>query len=289
MVSKNQQKMPVAYASYYAHKLPEGHRFPMIKYELLPLQLIREGTMNEDEFFEPELLTSEKILLTHQPDYLNALKTLQLNPAQVRKIGFPLCEKLVKREIGIISGTWQNALFAMQTKVSFNIAGGTHHAYANSGEGFCLLNDIAVAANLLINNKLVNKILIVDLDVHQGNGTAKIFENHASIFLDIALPDGCDDATYLAQLDYHLKYLIDTLQPEFIFFQAGVDVLKSDKLGRLDLTIEGCKQRDELVLKACFENKIPVAVSMGGGYSPNIRDILEAHANTFRVAKSIFF
>jgi acetoin utilization deacetylase AcuC-like enzyme len=188
-----------------------------------------------------------------------------------------------------------------------NIAGGTHHAFTDRGEGFCLLNDIAIAANYLLYHKLAKKILVVDLDVHQGNGTAQIFSNKPEVFtfsmhgagnyplhkeksdLDIALPDHTDDATYLQLLSKQLPRLIDEVQPEFIFFLSGVDVLATDKLGRLSMSIAGCKERDRLVLSLCKDNNIPVAVSMGGGYSQRIADIVEAHANTYRVAQEIFF
>ena len=201
-----------------------------------------------------------------------------------------------------------------------NIAGGTHHAYSSHGEGFCLLNDQAIAAKYLLKkyktkgqiasqarNWVVKKILIVDLDVHQGNGTAKIFENNENVFtfsmhgagnypfkketsdLDIALPDGTDDVFYLEKLQETLPQLIEQEKPDFIFYLSGVDVLKTDKLGRLGLSIEGCKQRDEFVLQLCKNHQIPVQVSMGGGYSPEIRTIVEAHANTFRVAQDLYF
>ena len=188
-----------------------------------------------------------------------------------------------------------------------NVAGGTHHAFPDRAEGFCLLNDIAIASRYLLHSGKANKILVVDLDVHQGNGTARIFTNESGVFtfsmhgehnyplqkeksdLDIPLKDGTDDCTYLKLLDTNLKRLFEKMQPDFIFFQSGVDVLKTDKLGRLGLSIEGCRRRDELVFSEAKKADIPIVASMGGGYSENIKDILEAHANTYRAAQSIFF
>ncbi|MEJ7674426.1 MAG: histone deacetylase [Chitinophagaceae bacterium] len=192
--------------------------------------------------------------------------------------------------------------FALENGVSLNVAGGTHHAFANRGEGFCLLNDFAVAANYLLHKKLVQKILIIDLDVHQGNGTAKLFENESRVFtfsmhgqhnypfhketsdLDIPLKDGTDDSTYLKLLSENLPQLIQNFKPDFAFYLSGVDILQTDKFGKLKVTLQGCKQRDEFVFTHLQKNKIPCTVAMGGGYSPDIKTIVEAHCNTFRTA-----
>jgi acetoin utilization deacetylase AcuC-like enzyme len=299
--------LKIAWTPEYAYPLPVGHRFPMEKYTLLPEQLLYEGTVSKSNFFEASPAEEKDILLTHDAHYWYRLSHLQLTPAEIRKTGFPLSQKLVYREVVIAQGTIQASLFALQYRVAMNIAGGTHHAFTDRGEGFCLLNDIAIAANYLLYHKLAKKILVVDLDVHQGNGTAQIFSNKPEVFtfsmhgagnyplhkeksdLDIALPDHTDDATYLQLLSKQLPRLIDEVQPEFIFFLSGVDVLATDKLGRLSMSIAGCKERDRLVLSLCKDNNIPVAVSMGGGYSQRIADIVEAHANTYRVAQEIFF
>jgi acetoin utilization deacetylase AcuC-like enzyme len=232
---------------------------------------------------------------------------LQLTPSEVRRTGFPLSGQLVNREVTIMNGTLQCTRFALEHGVAMNIAGGTHHAFTNRGEGFCLLNDIAIAAHYLLDSNLATKILVVDLDVHQGNGTAEIFKNDARVFtfsmhgannyplvkeqsdLDIGLPDHTNDSFYLKTLDINLKNLIDHVQPDFIFFQSGVDILETDKLGKLSVSREGCKQRDKLVLQLAHLNKIPLVASMGGGYSPDFRDIVEAHANTYRLAQEIYF
>lgn len=291
----------------FAHALPEGHRFPMAKYNLLPEQLLYEGTVLSDNFFEPEPLQEQFILDTHDAAYWCRLRNLVLTPAEIRRTGFPLSDALVNREVVIMHGTLQASLFALEFGIGMNIAGGTHHAFTDRGEGFCLLNDIAIAANYLLKYKGIKKILVVDLDVHQGNGTAQIFQNEPRVFtfsmhggnnyphrkensdLDVPLKDGTDDKTYLKLVSDILPRLFDKQEPEFVFFQSGVDVLATDKLGKLGMTIPGCKERDRIVLELCKKYNVPVTVSMGGGYSKQIAHIVEAHANTFRLAQHIFF
>lgn len=299
--------LKVAWTPIYKHPLPEGHRFPMEKYELLPEQLLYEGTIKEENLFAPDPLQESWILATHDAIYWNKLKQLSLSKSEIRKTGFPLSQGLVKREITIANGTVQCALFAQEYGVAMNIAGGTHHAFTDRGEGFCLLNDIAIAANYLIINGLAKHILVVDLDVHQGNGTAQIFREKPKVFtfsmhgannyplqketsdLDIGLPDRTDDAFYLKTLQDNLYNLLEKVDPDFIFYQAGVDVLVTDKLGRLGLSMQGCKQRDYLVLQAAKEGSIPLVASMGGGYAEKVSDIVEAHANTYRLAQELYF
>ncbi|MDJ1493751.1 histone deacetylase [Cytophagaceae bacterium DM2B3-1] len=299
--------LKIAWAPEYAHPLPEGHRFPMEKYTLLPEQLLYEGTVSSENFFRPTPLEEKWILTTHEKSYWEKLKNQTLTPAEIRRTGFPLSDSLVRREIIIAQGTIQAVHFALQYGVAMNIAGGTHHAFTNRGEGFCLLNDIAIGANYLLETKLAQKILVIDLDVHQGDGTAQIFQNEPRVFtfsmhgannyplhkeqsdLDIPLPDSTDDKHYLSLLSTNLPQLIDIHQPEFIFFQSGVDVLATDKLGKLSLTPEGCRERDRIVWTLCKQHRIPVVASMGGGYSTRIADIVDAHANTYRLAQEIFF
>ncbi len=299
--------LKIAYSPIYHHPLPPGHRFPMTKYSLIPEQLLYEGSFTEANFFAPGQLSENQILRTHTAEYCEKLKTVNLSRKEERKTGFPLTRELVERERTICQGTIDNCLYALQHGISMNIAGGTHHAYADSGEGFCLLNDIALASHYLLDNQLAKQILVVDLDVHQGNGTAKIMENEERVFtfsmhgaknypmhkeasdLDIALPDDTGDNFYLKMLKEQLPRLLDEVQPDFIFFQSGVDVLKTDKLGRLALTMEGCKDRDRFVFETCKKHKLPVAVNMGGGYSERLADIVDAHSNTFRLAQEIWF
>jgi acetoin utilization deacetylase AcuC-like enzyme len=279
----------------------------MEKYALLPEQLLYEGTVQSSNFFAPEKISNEVLLLTHNAAYLKKLETLSLSRQEERKTGFPLDQKLVDREWMIMEGTLRCAWYALESGIAMNIAGGTHHAYTDRGEGFCLLNDNAIAANALLQEQKAKKILIVDLDVHQGNGTAQIFanENHVFTFsmhgeknyplhkeksdLDIGLPDGIGDNAYLQLLHENLARLLDEVQPDFMFFQCGVDILSTDKLGRLGISKEGCKARDRIVLQAAKTNRIPLVCSMGGGYSEKIADIVDAHANTFRLAQEIYF
>ena len=299
--------LKIAFDPIYAHPLPEGHRFPMLKYELIPLQLLHEGVITQQNLFSPTILDEEWILTIHDLSYWEKLKNLNLTYQEEKRTGFPLSAELVERELRIAQGTIDGCLFAQKNGVAFNVAGGTHHAGTNWGEGFCLLNDQAIAANYLLKNNLASTILIIDLDVHQGNGTAQIFQNENRVFtfsvhgennfpfrkeqsdLDIGLADGIEDAEYLTIIDKNLKQLFHQVKPDFVFYLAGVDVLATDKLGKLALSPLGCKQRDELVFNYCLKNNTPVQVSMGGGYSVNIKDIVDAHCNTFKVAHELYF
>jgi acetoin utilization deacetylase AcuC-like enzyme len=299
--------LKIAWTEAYVLPLPPNHRFPMSKYEILPQQLLHEGTITNENVFHPTPLEEKWIISTHEQEYWNKLSSLSLTPQEIRRTGFPLSQELVQREIIIANGTLQCAMYALQYGVAMNIAGGTHHAFTNKGEGFCLLNDIAIAANFLLQENQAHRILVVDLDVHQGNGTAQIFKDDSRVFtfsmhgannyplqkersdLDIGLPDYTSDSFYLSVLEVNLKNVLDRVHPDFIFYQSGVDILETDKLGRLGVTREGCKQRDRIVLKMAKDNKVPLVASMGGGYSHDFRDIIEAHANTFRLAQEIFF
>ena len=298
--------LKIAHSAIYAHPLPEGHRFPMLKYELIPGQLMYEGSITENHLFVPKKCGATDILLTHEEGYFQRFREQKLSASEQRVIGFPQSEQLTNRELIITQGTIDCALFALEHGCAMNVAGGTHHAFADRGEGFCLLNDMAVAANYLLHRDLVKKILIIDLDVHQGNGTAKLMENVDQVFtfsvhgknnypfrkeksdLDIGLEDGATGAEYLDMLYSVLPDLIERVQPDFVFYLAGVDVLATDKLGKFNLSIEDCKQRDKFVLELVHKHQIPVTVALGGGYSPDIKDIVEAHCNTFRLALDLF-
>jgi len=301
----------IAYDPVYQHPLPpspngEPHRFPMAKYELIPQQLLREGTVTENSFFAPAEMEERWIVRTHTEAYWQALKTGTIPAKMVRRIGFPWSAQLVRREKIITQGTIDCTHFARQHGVAFNVAGGTHHAYADRGEGFCLLNDVAVAANYLLDEGLSRKILVIDLDVHQGNGTAVLFRHEPRVFtfsmharenyplhketsdLDLELPTGCRDDEYLAQLRAILPRLLDEQRPDFLFFIAGVDVLAGDKLGKLALTREGCRERDRLVLNEAKARTLPIVVTMGGGYSARLAHIVDAHCTTYRVAAGLW-
>ncbi len=299
--------LKIAWTKDYCHKLPENHRFPMVKYELIPEQLLHEGIISPENLFSPKLIDEKDILAVHDAEYWDKLWHLTLSRSEERRTGFPLSEQLVRRERIIGQGTLDCSLFALEYGVAMNVAGGTHHAFTDRGEGFCLLNDIAMAASFMLRGEFVNQVLVVDLDVHQGNGTAQIFRDDDRVFtfsmhgqknyphqkeksdLDVELPDGTGDEEYLQALSAHLPELFRKVKPGIVYFQSGVDILSSDKLGRLGLSREGCRERDRMVFQHCIRRNIPVVVVMGGGYSPHIRDIVEAHANTFRLAQELFF
>lgn len=298
--------IPIAFSDKYLYRLPENHRFPIHKYELVKEQLVYEGLAQPEQFFDPGLCEASIITLTHDQEYYERVVNLELSLKEIKRIGLPILPVSVKRARNSVAGTVQVAVLALEKGIGMNTGGGTHHAFHDHGEGFCVFNDIAVAANYLLDIGKVHKVLVVDLDVHQGNGTARIFAGENRVFtfsmhglhnyplkkeksdLDIDLPTGSEDDEYLKILSDTLPKLIDQHRPDLIFYLAGVDVLSTDKLGKLALTKAGCKSRDEIVLSSCYQHQIPIVVTMGGGYSARIADIVEAHCNTFRVAIEIF-
>ncbi|WP_020571863.1 histone deacetylase family protein [Neolewinella persica] len=300
--------LKIAFSPIYRYDLPAKHRFPMDKYTLLPEQLLYEGTITEDNFFAPQPLAEEAILRTHTPEYWEKLKTNSLSVKEARAIGFPMREALISRGRVIAQGTLDCARLALNgAGVALNIAGGTHHSFADRGEGFCVFNDIAIAANELLFTGEIQKVMVIDLDVHQGNGTAHIFANEPRVFtlsfhgaknypnrkppsdLDVGFPDGTTDKDYLETLYKMLPDLLDAELPDLVFFLSGVDILASDKLGRLAVSLAGCRERDRFVFQCCKDRGLPVAVCMGGGYSERLATIIEAHANTFRMADAVFY
>jgi len=299
--------LKIAFDQSYIHPLKTGHRFPMEKYELIPEQLLRRNICDENNFFRPTKISKSDIMYTHDEHYYNNLVNLSLGKLERRMIGFPLTDDLILREHIIAQGTIQNSLFALDFGVSMNIAGGTHHAYRTKPGAFCMLNDQAIAANYLLKNQLANKIMIIDLDVHQGDGTASIFQDNSNVFtlsfhgeknypfrkqksdFDFGFEDNTTDEYYLKVLSNTIPKLIDSFQPDFIFYLAGVDILENDKLGRLGVSIEGCKKRDQFVLEFCKVNSLPLQVSMGGGYSVYLKEIIDAHSNTFELAQELYF
>lgn len=300
------KQLHIAFDPIYAHPLPEGHRFPMLKYELIPAQLLYEGSITQANLFAPQPCPDEVVLWTHDADYVAKLHNQSLSAKEQRHIGFPQSPALTHREFIITQGTIDCCYHAFANGVALNVAGGTHHAFAERGEGFCMLNDFAVAANYLLRKKLAKQLLVVDLDVHQGNGTAKLFEHEPRVFtfsmhgrnnypfhkersdLDVELPDGIDDKAYLDLLRQHLPRLLDTVRPDLVFFLSGVDILDTDKFGKLKVTMDGCRRRDEYVLEQVHQRRLPCVISMGGGYSPEVRTIVDAHCQTFRAAKNIY-
>lgn len=299
--------LKIAFHQKYVHPLPEGHHFPMAKYELLPQQLLLEGTVDETAFFSPGIIEKELVLSAHTEEYFKDLTNLNLDRKAQRKTGFVHDHELILREQIIMEGTRMCTEFALLHGVAMNISGGTHHAFSDRGEGFCMLNDQAIAAQWLLNSKKAKKILIIDLDVHQGNGTAEIFQNTPEVFtfsmhgannyplkkeksdLDINLPDGIKDSEYLYLLEKSLNDILKVFTPDFLFYQSGIDIIETDKLGRLGVSIQGCKKRDEIVFQMAHQLSLPIVASMGGGYSEEIKYIIEAHANTFRTAQYIYF
>jgi acetoin utilization deacetylase AcuC-like enzyme len=298
--------MKIAFDPIYCHPLPEGHRFPMLKYELIPGQLIYDGSCTNLNFFSPKKVDLKWVEGVHKKEYLYNLLNILISAKMERRIGFPISEKLVERELIISQGTIECCHYAMKDGVAMNVAGGTHHAFSDKGEGFCLLNDVAIASHYLLENKLANKILVIDLDVHQGNGTAEIFQKEERVFtfsmhgaenyplkkeksdLDIALPTYTQDEVYLNTLYETLPKLISKVNPDFLFFISGVDILETDRLGKLSCTMDACLKRDQFVFHEAKKHNLPIAVAMGGGYSPQIRTIVDAHCNTFRAGMEIF-
>ncbi len=296
----------IAFSPIYRYQLPAKHRFPMQKYSLLPEQLLYEGTITEADFFAPEPLAEDIILRTHTREFWDKLQNQTLSAKEIRAIGFPMRPELIARGRVIAGGTLECARIARRRGLALNVAGGTHHSFADRGEGFCVFNDIAIAANELLYRKEAERILVIDLDVHQGNGTAAIFQDRPEVFtfsmhgaknyplrkeksdLDVPLPDGTGDAEYLAALRTSLPRLFADFGPDLVFYLSGVDVLATDKLGRLALTRAGCRKRDRTVFEACRARNLPVAVAMGGGYSERLADIIDAHADTYREGLRVY-
>lgn len=278
----------------------------MLKYDLLKEQLEFEGLLSSHDFFHPHGVDAEVAALTHSRKYIDGLLHGNLSPSEIRRIGFPYSPELIEREFTIMGGTLECAWYALDHGIGLNIAGGTHHAFHDHGEGFCLLNDFAIAINHLLHHKKIKRALIIDLDVHQGNGTAAIFKKRSEVFtfsmhgeknypmhkevsdIDIELPDGTSTDAYLNKLEAILPELFDQAVPDIVCYQSGVDILSNDKLGRLAVSIDGCRQRDKMVFESSFKRGVPVVCAMGGGYSKEIRTIVDAHANTFRMAKHIW-
>ena len=278
----------------------------MLKYELIPEQLLYQGVITPDNLFAPAPCPEEIVLYTHSKEYLDKLLHQSLSAKEQRHIGFPQSPALTQRELVITQGTIDCCRHAIDNGIALNVAGGTHHAFADRGEGFCLLNDFAVAANYLLHKKIAQRLLVIDLDVHQGNGTASIFTHEPRVFTfsmhgrhnypffketsdwDIPLDDGTDDDTYLAILKNSLPSLLEKARPQLVFFLSGVDILNTDQFGKLKVSPAGCRERDRMVFTALQEKGIPCVVAMGGGYSSDLRVIVDAHCQTFRKAKEVY-
>lgn len=296
----------IFYSPYYYADIGEGHVFPIRKFEIAKDILLSEGTLSPEEIIAPEPVAIADLLLVHTEDYITRLIEGRLTAKETRKLGLPWSESLVRRSMHAISGTINASRRALVDGVSSNLAGGTHHAYPNRGEGFCVLNDVAVSIRVLQREKLASRFLIIDLDVHQGNGTAFIFQDSPEVFtfsmhgaknfplfketsrLDIELADGTADDEYLETLDHALSRL-RLHNADIIFYLAGADPYENDRLGRLKLTKEGLRQRDEAVLQFARDEGIPIVTTMSGGYAQEIADTVDIHCNTIRAVRSVFF
>ena len=286
----------------YTFPLPDGHRFPIEKYTLLRERVLREGLVLAECMHEPARVAVDDLLLVHTRDYVDRLTHGGLSVAELRRLGFPWSEELVERSYRAVGGTCEAAECALERGVAVNLAGGTHHAFPDHGEGFCVFNDVAVAIRRLQRARAIRRAAVIDLDVHQGNGTHAIFAGDASVFtfsmhggrnypfhkvpgtLDIELPDGIGDDAYLEQLGEALPGVLRAARADVVAYLAGADPHRGDRLGRLGLGFEGLARRDALVLEACRDVGIPVVVTIAGGYGRDIEDTIAVHANTVRIA-----
>jgi acetoin utilization deacetylase AcuC-like enzyme len=294
----------VFYTPRYYADIGEGHVFPIRKFELVRDRLLSEGTLAPSEIIEPLPAPVADVLLVHTEDYVTRLRAGALTPGELRRLGLPWSKSLVRRSFLATGGTVGAARAALAEGIASNLAGGTHHAFPERGEGFCVLNDVAVAIRILRRERAIERAAVVDLDVHQGNGTATIFENDGGVFtfsihgaknypvfkarstLDVELPDGTGDEEYLRTLAEHLPRVF-AHSPDIVFYLGGADPYAGDKLGRLSLSIAGLCARDEFVLGECRARGVPVATVMSGGYAADINDTVEIHCNTIRVAKAM--
>ena len=297
--------MKAFYSDHFVLPLPEGHKFPMAKYSRLRERILAEGIVAPADLHEAPLASLDDLRLVHDPGYVDAVANGTVRPEIQRRIGFPWSPQMVERSRRSVGATIAAARAALDDGMAANLAGGTHHAFADRGEGFCVFNDVAVGVRVLQRNGHANCIAIVDLDVHQGNGTAAIFSGDPSVFtfsmhgdknypfkkevsdLDVPLADGTGDDEYLSLLRAHLPDVLNRHQPDFVFYLAGADPFEGDRLGRLKMTIEGLRRRDEIVMEACTKARLPVAISMSGGYANDVDEIVTIHANTIRTAAGL--
>ncbi len=298
--------MRVWYCDHFEVDLPAQHRFPMSKYRALRNQLTDAHILKPDELVAATPIDRETLASAHSADYLRACFSDTLSEDAIRRLGFPWSQSLLQRSLASAAGTLNAARHAVAHGFGANLAGGTHHAHADFGSGYCVFNDLAVAAKTLLAEGVVRQVLVVDLDVHQGDGTAAICAGDSRIFTfsmhgeknfpfrkqhstrDVGLIDGVDDNVYLEALDENLTAVLESADPDLVLYQAGVDVLADDTLGRLNLTLSGIGQRDAMVFEASQRRGIAVAVTLGGGYSNPISKTVDAHCETYRQAKRFF-
>jgi acetoin utilization deacetylase AcuC-like enzyme len=294
--------MKAFYSDTFVLPLPEHHRFPMAKYRLLRERLVSEGILREEDLSVPDAIGWDALRLVHDPAYVEQIASGTLPADAQRRIGFPWSPTMVERSRRSVGATLAAAREALTAKVAANLAGGTHHAFRDRGEGYCVFNDVAVAAAVLLHEGAIARAAVVDCDVHQGNGTAAIFRDEPAVFtfsmhgarnfpfrkevgdLDVTFEDGAGDEEYLAALAAHLPRVLDAHRPDLVFYLAGADPYEGDRLGRLKLTIAGLQARDRLVFDACRTRRLPVAVAMSGGYAPQVDAIVSIHVNTIAEA-----
>jgi len=297
--------MQVFYTPRYYADIGPGHVFPIRKFQLVRDKLLAEGTIEPSEIVEPSPAPLEDVLLVHTTDYISRLCSDNLTTKEIRRLGLPWSESLVQRSFYAVGGTLDATRASLAEGYSSNLAGGTHHSFSDRGEGFCVLNDVAIAIRAMRARKLIQRAAIVDCDVHQGNGTATIFAGDDDTFtfsihgannyplfkaqstLDVELSDGTSDIQYLDTLAKHLPAVF-AADPEIVFYLAGADPYKADKLGRLALSIDGLRERDAYVLRECYKREVPIVTVMSGGYGKDINDTIEIHCNTIRMVKEIF-
>ena len=291
-------------SAHYTFPLPEGHRFPVAKYAMLRERVIAEGIVAPERVLDPGGATDDELRLVHTPEYVDRFNNGGLDPADVRRIGFPWSPELVERSRRAVGGTVAAARHALEHGVAMNLAGGTHHAFADHGEGFCVYNDVAVAVRMLQRDRHIRRAAVIDLDVHQGNGTHAIFGGDSNVFtfsmhgernypfqkipgtLDVELADGTGDDEYLARLAGVLPGVLTGAAPDLALYIAGADPHVGDSLGRLSMSFDGLARRDAYVLSQCREVGIPVAITIGGGYGWRIEDTVAVHVETARIAAS---
>ncbi len=290
------------YSDTFELPLPDRHRFPMSKYRLLRERILQDSIVSQCELSVPSAATNQQLRRVHTRQYLEAICEGDLTDVEIRRIGFPWSLAMVERSRRSTGATIQAGFAALEEGIAGNLAGGTHHAFAGNGQGFCVFNDVCVAARAMQSEGRVKNILVVDCDVHQGNGTSSIARGDGSLFAfsmhceknypfqktqgdcDIALPEGTRDEFYLEQLESGLNFVFDSFLPDFVFYLAGADPYSNDRLGLLDLSKDGLATRDQMVMDFCFEKGIPLAFAMAGGYAPEISDIVDIHFQTVKIA-----
>ena len=294
--------MKCGYHAGYQAALQAGHPFPMSKYPLLKDRLVREGLLADGDILDPEPMDMESMLLVHSPEYLEKLRSSRLSPEEQRRLGLEWSSALWQRSRLAAAGTLLAARTAIESGIAGNLAGGTHHAFSDHGEGFCVLNDVAIAARWLRREGAIRRAAVIDLDVHQGNGTAAIFQDVEEVFtfsmhgernyplrkmhsnLDLPLADGIGDAQYLDLLASSLPRVLDRADPDIAFYLAGVDVAAGDRYGKLALTEEGIRLRDRLVIESVRGRGVPLVIVLAGGYAATPLRTAELHAHVFREA-----